>query len=301
MDDIWKDIDGYEGLYQVNNLGVVRSLQRRVKSKRHGTFLTVNGRIMKNRITVSGYFYSRLCKDCIHLNIYTHKIIAKAFIPNPENKPQVNHINGIKADNRIENLEWCTPKENVDHAFDTGLAPAGHRHHKSKITPTDLAQIKNMLSNGVCQTTIAHQFMVCKQTITNIKKKYTYHRGLLILFFVMSILSSSAQSQDNLYCAPIQKIRELVAVAQRVQGLEREIQALDSVVTRMTKIITADSVIKRTKDMLIEATAKERDSYKGLYEAQVVLTKIETKEKRRWKWRTAGIGILGVGLLILTN
>jgi len=125
--------------------------------------------------------------------------------------------------------------------------------------------------------------------------------ALRIVLFLIGAAMIWIPSYSQLYTTEIQKIRELVSVAQRVPGLEMEIEALDSVVTRMTKIITADSVIKRTKDQLTEATAKERDSYKGLYEAQLVLTKIETKEKRRWKWRTAGIGILGLGLLILTN
>jgi len=90
-------------------------------------------------------------------------------------------------------------------------------------------------------------------------------------------------------------------VAQRVPGLEKEIQALDSVVTRMTQIIAADSVIKRTKDQRIEATTREAESYKGLYEAQLKLTKLEAKEKRRWKRRTIGAAVLGIGLIVLLN
>lgn len=125
--------------------------------------------------------------------------------------------------------------------------------------------------------------------------------ALKIVLFLIGLLPSSIQSSAQLYTTEIQKVRELVAVAQRVPGLEKEIQALDSVVARMATIISADSVIKRTKDQLILTTLQERDAYKGLYEAQLKLTKLETKEIKRWKRRTVFVAITGIGLLILTN
>jgi len=124
--------------------------------------------------------------------------------------------------------------------------------------------------------------------------------ALRIVLFLTGLQLNSIPLFSQLYTTEIKKIRELVAVAQRVPGLEMEIEALDSVVTRMTKIITADSVIKRTKDRIIEATSKERESYKGLYEAQFIITRIEVKEKKKWRRRTVFMGILGAGLLILS-
>jgi hypothetical protein len=125
--------------------------------------------------------------------------------------------------------------------------------------------------------------------------------ALRIALFLIGLALNSIQSSAQLYTTEIQKVRELVAVAQRVPGLEREIQSLDSVVTRMTKIISADSIIKRTKDQRIEVISLEKASYKGLYEAQLVLTRLENKEKRKWRRRTVACVILGVGLLVILN
>ena len=110
MIEIWKDIHGFEGLYQVSNLG-------RIKSEfREGT----KGGIIK-QFVINKYLKVNLHKDGKEHFIYTHRLVALAFVPNPENKPQVNHINGNKYDNRAINLEWSTNAENLQHAIDTGL------------------------------------------------------------------------------------------------------------------------------------------------------------------------------------
>jgi hypothetical protein len=106
--EVWKDIVEYEGLYMVSNLGRVKSLPR------SGTIL--QEKILSQRVGRK-YLCVMLCKNNIKKCTSVHRLIAQAFIPNPDNKPQVNHKNGIKTDNIVCNLEWVTAKENSQHAY----------------------------------------------------------------------------------------------------------------------------------------------------------------------------------------
>lgn len=114
VDEIWKDIEGYEGLYQVSNLG-------RVKSS--GNFKSKNARktqkILKNILQNNGYYGVTLRKGGKSTRKNIHRLVAEAFIPNPYNKPCIDHINTIRTDNSIENLRWCTEKENNQNPIST--------------------------------------------------------------------------------------------------------------------------------------------------------------------------------------
>lgn len=138
----WKDIIGYENYYQASNIGRVKSLERYVKGAHN------NKRLLKSRIKVLqfrkvGYLIIKFCKDGIETSNSVHRLVAEAFIPNPENKPEVNHKKGIKWDNRAWMLEWVTPKENIEHGYANGLIQnIGEKHGKAKLKESDVLEIR---------------------------------------------------------------------------------------------------------------------------------------------------------------
>jgi len=145
MKEIFKDIEGYESYYQISNLGRVKSLKRTKKSK-SGVIYTVKERILKQslKVTVCGnykYPIVNLSKNGKAKHHSVHRLIACAFIPNPENKPHVNHIDSNTQNNSIENLEWCTHKENMWHG-----ARSTNDHN---MTIERAKEIRNYYKNGL--------------------------------------------------------------------------------------------------------------------------------------------------------
>lgn len=113
MKEIWKDIQGYEGKYQVSNYGRVKSLI--------GTNQKPREKILTPGVNPQGYLHVSLCVNRRMKGYRVHRLVAEEFIPNPENKKEVNHIDGDKKNNTVDNLEWVTPKENMRHASINGL------------------------------------------------------------------------------------------------------------------------------------------------------------------------------------
>lgn len=112
-DEVWKPIKDFEGYYEVSNKGRIKSLKRNI--------------ILNQGNITRGYLGVSLAKEGIHYSKRVHKLVAQAFMPNPANKPSINHINGNKKDNRVENLEWCTPGENMQHAQKCNLLYKGKK------------------------------------------------------------------------------------------------------------------------------------------------------------------------------
>lgn len=108
--ETWKDIHEYEGLYQVSSLGNVRRIRP------DGCF-----HILCNCIGKDNYYIIKLCKENKPHTFYVHRLVAEEFIENPHDYPQVNHIDGDKHNNCVNNLEWCTNKQNLEHSYKTGL------------------------------------------------------------------------------------------------------------------------------------------------------------------------------------
>lgn len=123
MKEIWKDIKGYEGCYQISNLGNTKSLERYVNTNGNSKRL-VKEKILKKTIDNTGYYVVSLWKNNKHSRPHVHRLVAETFIINQNNKPYINHIDGDKLNNNINNLEWCTPKENNIHAYQLGLNPS---------------------------------------------------------------------------------------------------------------------------------------------------------------------------------
>lgn len=115
MEEIWKDIKGYEGLYQVSNLGRVKALCRVIKSGRGLGNHIYKERILSLSKRNNGYLKATLCKDGVYKYISVHRLVAENFIDNPNSLKEVNHKNEIKTDNRVENLEWCNRKYNANY------------------------------------------------------------------------------------------------------------------------------------------------------------------------------------------
>ena len=178
--EIWKDILGYEGIYQVSTFGKVKALLRQKgKGTGRGSYISKE-RILKSRINRSGYKQVSLYKSGTARTLLVHRLIMIAFVPNLESKPEVNHIDGIKLNNDLSNLEWATHSENAKHAFKMGLRippvfdRKGSSNGSSKLIEKDIVDIVNMSKAGFSTKEIMAKFGISQPNASRILRRVSW-------------------------------------------------------------------------------------------------------------------------------
>ena len=162
MQEIWKDVVGYVGYYEVSNKGNVRSVSRKVNNFK-GESAKRKGVNMAFVTTKAGYKRVSLRMLGTKRTFRVHRLVAEAFLPNPHQLAEVNHLNGIKDDNRLENLEWVDRRRNIDHAKEHNLfnSPKGSNHHKATITEDTVRAMRKLYAEGNhTQKQISEEFSV---------------------------------------------------------------------------------------------------------------------------------------------
>lgn len=173
--EIWKGVIGYEGEYQVSNIGRVRSIGKRIEvTDCIGRMYSKNikGKILSPNDNGRGYLSVQLGRKGGRR--YIHRLVAEIFIDNHKDLSEVNHLNNNRGDNHYSNLEWCTRAYNTKYKETMGTQLKGEEIYKSILKESDVTKIKMMLSQGIAQRIIAEQFNVNQVTISNVNTKKTW-------------------------------------------------------------------------------------------------------------------------------
>lgn len=170
MQEVWKDVSGYDGYYQISNVGSIRSLDRQ-EAQTNGHPMTYKGDVMKPCKDGKGYRFVYLSRNGKRKMYKIHRIVALEFIPNPCNYEQVNHKDGNKDNNSFDNLEWCTGLYNMQHSFRNGLHKSGERVSTSILTKSQVDEIRRTHikgDNNYGAKPLAKTYGVSDATIRNI-------------------------------------------------------------------------------------------------------------------------------------
>jgi hypothetical protein len=164
----WLPIAEFEGYYEVSDLGRVQSLDREICNGK-------STRLRKGRIIIpgcqnNGYLQTPLWKDNKGVSILVHRLVALAFLPNPQNKEFVNHLDGHKQNNVLSNLEWVTRKENHEHAARLGLLSRGESHYACKLTYANVTEIRRLAECGIRNKYLAAMFNISPSVTCGIVK-----------------------------------------------------------------------------------------------------------------------------------
>lgn len=168
----WKDVVGYEGIYQVSNLGYIKRVS--------GDSRTMPRKILKPCGNGRGYLYVVLYRDHKRRQIAVHRIVALAFLPHKQEETEVNHIDGDKHNNNLENLEWVTPSENAIHAVRilgklSLPVRVGEKNNNAKLTRESVQQIRQLLATmQYTRREIAKRFDVSTSCIASIARRRTW-------------------------------------------------------------------------------------------------------------------------------
>lgn len=169
MKEIWKVVIGYEGFYEVSSIGKIRSKDRYVNATNGSTQLK-KGIILKSPIDKYGYHKIKLSKYGKVKDFTVHRLVALNFVKNIFNKPQVNHKDGNKLNNKVDNLEWMTISEQSIHAYKYNLkSKTGIKNSMVKLTEEEVKKIKEMLDMGSRVGEISKEFNVTSSCISSIK------------------------------------------------------------------------------------------------------------------------------------
>jgi hypothetical protein len=177
-EEVWKDVNGYEGYYQISSHGNVKSIDRYVKHN-HDRLRIQKGRTIKQALNQDKYYCFSLSKDGNSKIVLTHRIVAKMFIENLNNYKIVNHKDGNKLNCNYWNLEWCTTQENTEHARINDLVPFGEKHGMSKLTDIQVNEIREKYKpNGVYSSyKLAKEYKVSRTLINLVVSKKIWKRA----------------------------------------------------------------------------------------------------------------------------